>query len=143
MPSLIPVLCNMPWAQKDKLGCEDSTKAKHCDNHVTPLCPELLSSSPKESYCLPAPRKGLLQVLETWPTLYLHNSLRCRVFSVMFSPMSSTGWLVHVSSSPLSLGKRHMSNFAFSAHKHNTTQQSTIPVLGISCLLNGKSNLNK
>jgi hypothetical protein len=34
MPSLIPVLCNMPRAQKDTLGCEDSTKVKHCANHV-------------------------------------------------------------------------------------------------------------
>jgi hypothetical protein len=34
MPSLIPILCNMPRAQKDTLGCEDITKVKHCANHV-------------------------------------------------------------------------------------------------------------
>jgi hypothetical protein len=129
MPSLIPVLCNMPRAQKDTLGCEDSTKAKHCANHVTPLCPEILSSCPKESYCLPAPRKGLLQVLETWPTLYLHNSLSFRVFAVMLSPMSSTGCFVHVYKSQLSLGKRNISNFSFFAHKHSTT-------INHSCIMN-------
>jgi hypothetical protein len=35
MPSLIQILCNIPRAQKDTLGCEDSTKVKHCANHVT------------------------------------------------------------------------------------------------------------
>jgi hypothetical protein len=35
MPSLVPVLCNVPRAQKDALGCEDSAKGKHCANHVT------------------------------------------------------------------------------------------------------------
>jgi hypothetical protein len=35
MSSLIPVLCNMPRAQKDTLGCEDSTRVEHCANQVT------------------------------------------------------------------------------------------------------------
>jgi hypothetical protein len=35
MPSPIPVLCSMPRAQKDTLGCEDSSMVKHCANHVT------------------------------------------------------------------------------------------------------------
>jgi hypothetical protein len=35
MPSLIPILCNIPRVQKDTLGCEDSTKVKHCTNHVS------------------------------------------------------------------------------------------------------------
>jgi hypothetical protein len=34
MPSLIPILSNIPRAHKDTLGCEDSTKVKHCANHV-------------------------------------------------------------------------------------------------------------
>jgi hypothetical protein len=127
MPSLIPVLCNMPRAQKDTLGCEDSTKTKHCANHFTPLCPRLLSSSPKESYCLPAPREGLLQVLEKRPTLYVQNSLRFRVFSICLSPMSSTGWPVHVYNSPLSLVKRNM--LIFHSLLINTMQHNNQPFL--------------
>jgi hypothetical protein len=34
MPSLILVLCHMPWAHKDMLGYTDSTKVKHGANHV-------------------------------------------------------------------------------------------------------------
>jgi hypothetical protein len=113
MPSLIPVLCNMPRAQKDMLGCEDSTKAIHDANHVTPLCPELLSSSTRESYCLPAPRIVLVQVLETWSTLYLHNAFHFRVFAVILSPTRSTAWLVHGYNSPISLVERNISNLHF------------------------------
>jgi hypothetical protein len=128
MPSLIPVLCSMPRSLKDTLGCEYSKKAKHCSNHVTPLCPELLSSL-KESYCLPARRKVLLQVLETWPILYLHNSLSSRVFAVILSPISSTECFVHVYIPFMSLVKRNMSNDSFSAYKHNTTQHNNQPFL--------------
>jgi hypothetical protein len=34
MPSLIPVLCFMPWEQKDTLGYIDSMKVKHGAIHV-------------------------------------------------------------------------------------------------------------
>jgi hypothetical protein len=95
------------------------------------------------SYCLPAPRKVPLQVLETWSTLYLHNSSNIRVFAVMLSPMSSTACSVHVYNSPISLVKRNISNFFISCHKDNTTKHSTISVLEISYLLNGKSNIDK
>jgi hypothetical protein len=57
MPSLIPVLCNMPRAQKDTLGCEDSTKPKHCANHVNLMltilkCPEKVSIHSKKTLSL-------------------------------------------------------------------------------------------
>jgi hypothetical protein len=124
MPSLVPVLCNVPRAQNDTLGCEDSTKVKHCANHVTPLCPELLFSS--------YPRKVLLQALETWPTLYLHNSRHFQVFAVIISPMSSTRWHVHVYNSPISLVKGNISNFAFFSIK--TTQHNNQPSLIINII---------
>jgi hypothetical protein len=127
MPSHIPVLCNMPRAQKNTLGYAGSARDEHCANHVTPLCPELLSSSPRESTFTSS---------GTWPTLYSHNSSSFRVFAVMLSHMSRTERSVQVV-------KRNISNSKFFAHKYNRTQQSTISVLGISYLLNGKSNLNK
>jgi hypothetical protein len=34
MPSLLPVLCNLPRAQMDALGREDSARGKHCANYV-------------------------------------------------------------------------------------------------------------
>jgi hypothetical protein len=120
MPSLVPVLCNVPWAQKDAVGCEYSAKGENCANHVPPLCPEIKFSS--------YPRKVLLQVLETRPTLYWHNSSNFRVVAVVFSPMSSTKCLVLVYTSPISLVKRIISDFFIFFHKDNTTQQSTIPV---------------
>jgi hypothetical protein len=104
------------------------------------------------SYCLTAsggkvlsssPRESTFTSSGTWPTLNLHNSSSFRVFAVNISPIISTNCLVHVNSSPLSLSERNISNFHFFAHKHNTTKQSIIPVLKISYLRNGKSNLNK
>jgi hypothetical protein len=78
-------------------------------------------------YCLPAPRKVLLQVLETWSTLYLHNSSNIRVFAVILSPMSSTACSVHVYNSLISLVERNISNFSFLTIK--TTQQNNQPSL--------------
>jgi hypothetical protein len=35
----VPLLCNVPRAQKDALGYADSTRDKHCANHVTIYSP--------------------------------------------------------------------------------------------------------
>jgi hypothetical protein len=122
MPSLIPVLCTMPRAQKSELGCEDSTNVKYCVNHVTPFCPEFLFSS----YL----RKVLLQVLRPLFTLYWHNSSNFRVFAVILSPMRSTRCLVKMYISPISWVKRNISNFAFSSikptqHNNQSSVEST------------------
>jgi uncharacterized protein YlbG (UPF0298 family) len=94
------------------------------------------------SYCSPQTLgKVLLQVLETWPTLQWHNSSNIRVFAVMLSPLSSTKYLLYVYNSPVSLVIQNISKFSFLSIK--TTQQSTIPVLETSYLLNGKSNIDK
>jgi hypothetical protein len=69
---------------KDVLGCEYSAKDKHCGNHVTPRCSELLFSS--------GLRKSTVQVLETLghfagqASLQLHNSSNIQPFSVLLSP---------------------------------------------------------
>jgi hypothetical protein len=101
-------------AQKDALGCVDSAKDKHCANHVTPLCPELLFSS--------GPRKSTVQVMEKLPTMQLHNSSNIILLAVLILPMSSTNYLVQVYSSLVSLVIRNISNFAFSSPHHNTIQ---------------------
>jgi hypothetical protein len=45
----VPFLCNVPRAQKDALRYADSMRDKHGANYVTPLCPDVLSSSTQES----------------------------------------------------------------------------------------------
>jgi hypothetical protein len=46
----VPLFCNVPREQKDALGYADSARDKHCANHSTPLCPELLSPQPLGKY---------------------------------------------------------------------------------------------
>ena len=89
---------------KDALGCEDSAKDKHCANHVTSHCPELLFSSDLRKstvqvletlglFAGQASLKSTVHVLETLghfagqASLQLHNSSNIKPFSVLLSPI--------------------------------------------------------
>jgi hypothetical protein len=61
------------------MGCEDSAKAKHCANHVTPLSPELLFSSCLRNVIVKF-RLRIVQVFLTDP-----KTIQSRVILVIFS----------------------------------------------------------
>jgi hypothetical protein len=105
------------WAQKATLGCEDSVKDKHCANHVTPLCPELLFSSGLKNITVLF-RLRIIQIL-----LPDHKTINLRVIIVLFSLYSPFAQTLCVQTFLRQSVKCIASNLYLTLQQHNSKEQ--------------------